>query len=330
MIKIGEVKAQKGERVTGFLEAGKMANGCTLRIPFIIVNGKEEGPTLWLNGAVHGDEINGSVAIRKVAFDIEPDELKGSLICTPVCNLGAFQARQLLSNLDYLNLDQQFPGNPNGAHSERMAYLLFEQIKNKANYLINFHAVGRDNSANPYTVFKIVPETDKKVLEEVENIAKVFGVYLNCKVDIAIPASELPGSLMGALDVNCIKNRIPAFMAEIGGGGRFEQENIEIACRGIKNVMNYLKMIPGEYREVKEQIILPKRDFIRCSEAGFVFINVKPDDFVKEGNTLAYLTDFFGNTVEEIIAPRDCYVITVRFNPVVNTGDFINVIGYLE
>ena len=330
MIKIGGVKAQKGERVTGFLEAGKMANGCTLKMPFIIVNGKEEGPTLWLNGAVHGDELNGSVAMRKVAFDIEPDELKGSLICTPVCNLGAFQARHMLSNFDYLNLDQQFPGNPNGSHSERIAYLLFEQIKNRTNYLINFHAVGRDYLAKPYTVFKIVPETDKKVLEEVENVARVFGVYLNCKVDIAMPASELPGSRMGTLDVTCIKNGIVAFMAEIGSGGRFEQENIEIACQGIKNVMNYLKMIPGEPRVVKEQMILTKRDFIRCNEAGFVFMNVKPDDFVKKGSTLAYLTDFFGNTVEEIKAPRDCYVVVVRVDPVVNTGDYISVIGYLD
>jgi len=328
MIKIGGVKAQKGERVIGFLEAGKMANGCTLKIPFIIVNGKEEGPTLWLNGAVHGDELNGSVAIRKVAFDIEPDELKGSIICTPVCNLVAFQARHKLSNFDYLDLDQQFPGNPSGCHSERIAYLLFEQIKNNASHLINFHTLGRDSLARPYTVFKLVSETDKEVLEEVENVVRVFGVYLNCKVDITIPASELPGSRMGALDVNCIKNGIVAFMAEMGSGGRFEQENIEIACQGIKNVMNYLKMIPGEPRVVKEQIIITKREFIRCNEAGFVFLNVKPYDFVKEGSKLAYLTDIFGNTIEDIKAPRDCYVVAVRFDPVVNTGDLIGVIGF--
>lgn len=330
MIKIGGVEAQKGERVTGFLEAGKMANGCTLKIPVIIVNGKEEGPTLWLNGAVHGDELNGIIAIRRIAFDTEPDKLKGSLICTPVCNLVAFQAKHKLSNFDYLDLDQQFPGNPNGCHSERIAYLLFEQIKNNASYLINFHTLGRHSLARPYTVFKLVSEANKKVLEEVENVAKVFGVYLNCKVDITAPSSELPGSRMGALDVNCIKNGVPAFMAEMGSGGRFEQENIEIAYQGIKNVMNYLKMIPGESQGIKEQIIMSKRDFIRCNEAGFAFMKAKPYDFVKKGSTLACLTDFFGNTVEEIIAPRDCYVIAVLFDPVVNTGDLIALIGFLD
>lgn len=328
MIEIGGVKAQKGERVIGFLEAGKMANGCILKMPFIIVNGKEEGPTLWLNGAVHGNELNGCIAIRKVAFDIEPDKIKGSLICTPVCNLAAFQARHKLSNFDYLDLDQQFPGNPNGPHSERVAYLLFEQIKNRASYLINFHTMGRDRLARPYTVFKFISEADKEILEEVEKVVRAFGVYLNCKVDMAMPASELPGNRMGALDVNCIKNGIPAFMAEVGSGGRFEQENIEIACQGIKNVMIYLKMIPGEPRVVKEQIIMTKREFVRCNEAGFVFINVKPYDFVKEGSTLACLNDFFGNTVEDIKAPRDCYVLSVRFDPVADTGDIIVIIGF--
>ena len=327
MIKIGGVTAKKGERVSGFLEAGKMANGSTLKIPVIIVNGKEEGPTLWLNGAVHGDEINGIVAIRKVAFDIEPGKLKGSIICTPVCNPVAFQARHKLSNFDYLDLDQQFPGNPKGELSERIAYLLFEQIKNKADYLINFHTLGRYYFGRPYTVFKVVSEADKEVLKESEKIAKAFGVYLNCKVDQTKAISELPGSLGGALDVNCMRNGIAAFMAEMGSGGRLEQKNIEKACQGIKNIMNYLKMIPGEPQIAKEQIMITKREFIWCDEAGIVFMNVEPYDFVKEGCILAYITDFYGNTVENIKASRDCYVIATRFDPVVSTGDRIAIVG---
>lgn len=327
MIKIGEIKSQKGERVTGFLEVGKMANGCTLKIPVIIVNGKDEGPTLWLNGAVHGDEINGIVAIRKAAFDIEPDKLKGSLICTPVCNPVAFQARFKLSNFDYLDLDQQFPGNPKGLLSERIAYLLFEQIKDRSDYLINFHTLGRYYLGRPYTVFKIVSKASKGVLKKVENIAKTFGVYLNCKVDQTKTTNELPGSLDGALDVNCIRNGIVAFMAEMGSGGRLEQENVEIACQGIKNIMNYLKMIKGEPQVARKQIVITKREFIWCNEAGIVFMNVEPYNFVKEGSVIAYITDFYGNTVEDIKAPRDCYVIATRFDPVVNTGDRITLIG---
>jgi len=50
---------------------GEIANACTLKMPFIIVSGTDECSSLWLNGAVHSNELNGYVAIRNVAFDIE-------------------------------------------------------------------------------------------------------------------------------------------------------------------------------------------------------------------------------------------------------------------
>jgi predicted deacylase len=131
----------------------------------------------------------------------------------------------------------------------------------------------------------------------------------------------------GALDVNCVKNGIVAFMAEVGSGGRLEEENIDIACVGIENVMKHMKMIPGEPKVSEEQITLTWRKFIRCSEAGLVFMKVKPYEFAAKGTLLAEVVDLFGNIVEEIRAPRDCYVICRRFDPVAHTGDRIAFIG---
>lgn len=327
VIEVGTVKANRGERVTGYLEVGKVANGCTFAIPVIIVHGKNEGPTLWLNGAVHGDEINGVVAIRKMAFSVDPDKLNGTLICTPVCNPPAFQGRHKLSGFDFLDMDQQFPGNPEGLLTERIAHILFEQIKDKADYLINFHTIGRLFQGRPYTVFKLVGGAKPELLEEIERTAKSFGTYLNCRVDVRTAAGELPGRVEGALDVNCVKNGIVAFMAEVGSGGRLEEENIDIACVGIENVMKHMKMIPGELKVSKEQITLTWRKFIRCSEAGLVFMKVKPYEFAAKGTLLAEIVDLFGNVVEEIRAPRDCYVICRRFDPVAHTGDRIAFIG---
>ncbi len=327
VIEVGTVKASRGERVTGHLEVGKTASGYTLTIPVIIVQGNDEGPTLWLNGAVHGDEINGIVAIRKVAFSVDPKELKGTLICTPMCNPPAFQVRHKLSGFDSLDMDQQFPGNPEGLLTERIAHILFGEIKDTADYLINFHTIGRLFLGRPYTVFKLVDGAKPELLEEIEKTAKSFGTYLNCRVDLRTAAGELPGRVEGALDVNCIKNGIAAFMAEVGSGGRLEEENIDIACTGIRNVMKRIKMIPGEPTAAEEQVTLTWRKFIRCNEAGLVFMKVKPYERVAKGTVLAEIADLFGNVVEEVRAPRDCYVICARFDPVVHTGDRIAFVG---
>lgn len=327
MIRIGSVLAQEMGKVTGKLEVGELASGSKMYIPVIIINGKRKGPVLWLNGGVHGDELNGIFAMRQLAMELKPEQVRGILICTPVCNPFAFQSRSKISPLDSLDLDQQFPGNVDGLISQRIAYILFKEIKNKANYLINFHTLGSYYLGKPYTVFKLISGAKNKTINFSKEIAKVFGVYLNCKVDISKVKNELPGSVLGALDVNCILNDIPAFMAEMGSGGRFESNSVKTAIDGIKNVMKHLGMISGKPTIIKQQIVLIKRKFIRCDHGGLATMHAQPYDFIRKGGRIAKIVDLYGNTKEEILAPDDVYVLGTRFNPVVNTGDRIALVG---
>lgn len=327
MIRIGSVLAQEMEKVRGKLEVGELASGSKMSIPVIIINGNSKGPVLWLNGAVHGDELNGVFAIIQLVMELKPEQIKGILICTPVCNPFAFQSRNKISPLDNLDLDQQFPGNKDGLISQRIAFALFEEIKNKANYLINLHTLGSYYFGKPYTVFKIIPGGKTETINRSKEIAKLFGVYLNCEVDISKAKNELPGSLAGALDVNCVLRNIPAFMAEIGSGGRFESNNVKIAINGIKNVMKHLGMISGKPDIIKQQIILIKRKFIRCNHGGLATMHTQPYDFIRKGGQIAKIVDLYGNTKEEILAPEDVYILGTRFNPVVNTGDRIAFVG---
>jgi predicted deacylase len=289
-------------------------------IPVLIVNGKQKGPVLWINGGVHGDEINVFMACRRLASAIKPENLKGALVCTPICNPLATQWRQKLNPYDYLDLDQQFPGDPNGLISQRVAYHLFREIKANAKYLINFHTAATPYFAPPYTVYKVVPGTRPGLTQEVEQLARTFGLYGNCKVDISSAKGELPGSMAGALDVNCAVNGIPAFMAEVGSGGKFEDDNIAAAERGIKNVMKYLKMIPGDIETAPQQITITKRRFLYCKEGGFLLMDVKPGQVLEKGDSIARVVDLFSE-VETLKAQEKTYIIQVRVNPIVHTGD---------
>ena len=216
MLKVGSASAEKGSKGQGFLKVGELSCHSKIVIPVLIVNGKENGPVLWINGGVHGDELNVFMAARRTAAALDPGKLKGALVCTPICNPLATQWRQKLNPYDYLDLDQQFPGDANGLISQRVAYHLFREIKDKANYLINFHTAATPYTAPPYTVYKVVPGAKPEVSQEAEKLARSFGVYGNCRVDISTAKGELPGGLGGALDVNCALNGIRAFMAEVG------------------------------------------------------------------------------------------------------------------
>lgn len=326
MLRVGSASAKQGTKGEGYLKIGELSVHSEIMIPVAIVKGKGSGPTLWINGGVHGDEINVFMATRRVVSELNPKKLKGTVICTPLSNPLATQWRQKLNPYDYLDLDQQFPGDPSGQISQRIAYLLFQEIKAKANYLINFHTAGTSYTASPYTVFKKIPEVKSEVNQEIENIARAFGVYTNCRVDISSAKGELPGGVSGTLDMNCALQNIPAFMAEVGSGGKFEEENIDIAEKGIKNVMKYLKMIPGEVDRPKKQMIITKRRFLYCDKGGFLAMDARPGAILSQGERIARVLDLF-NEVETIKAELKTLIILVRANPIVHTGDRVALIG---
>jgi predicted deacylase len=326
MIKVGTASAEEGEKAQGFLKIGELSVHSEITVPVFVVNGKGEGPTLWVNGGVHGDEVNGFMAVRRLALGLDPGELKGALICTPLSNPMATQWRQKLSPYDYLDLDQQFPGDSAGLLSQRVAYHLFQEIKDKAHYLINLHTAGTAFTASPYTVYKAIPGVKPDVNLQIEKMAMAFGARTNCKVDISSATGELPGSAAGALDVTCALHGIPAFMAEVGSGGKFEEDNIVAAEIGIRNVMIYLKMLVGKIERPERQLVVTKRRFLYCNKGGFLTMEVGPGTFLNKGAVIGRIIDLFSE-VETIQAESEAFIILARVNPIVHTGDRVALIG---
>lgn len=329
-IKIGTASAKPGEKVVGKIEIGKLTNEAQISLPIIIINGKEKGPNLWLNAAVHGNELNGIFVIGEAVKNLDPDNIKGALICTPISNPLAYQGRIQLTpaDIDGLNLNECFPGNPNGQMTERIAYTLFESIKKYANYLVDFHTTGSSGrTSKPYTVFKLTgnPEIDRKT----EEMAKLFGAHLVCKIDLTKKLSE-PFPPTSSLDLNCSLNGIPSFMPEIGHSGQVEKDIVKFAYQGLLNIMKYLDIIPGEPSLTDSQVILTNRQIIRCNCSGLAIAEANPHDLVKKGERIAQIVNIFGDTVEDIIAPKDVYIITSRKNPVVNIGDRIAFVGSID
>ena len=156
-------------------------------------------------------------------------------------------------------------------------------------------------------------------------MAFAFGIYANCNVDIATAAGENPGPINASIDVQCALHGIPAIMAEIGGGGRLENEYIEVAVTGIYNLLKYAGMIPGKPEVPGEQIHVTSRKHIRCSSGGMAIMDVVPGQFLKKGENIARIIDVGSekSEVETIIADQDMYIITTRVNPPVDTGDRI-------
>ena len=326
MIRVFNHEIKEGERAYFTVPAGELAHKAVVQLPVIVVAGKKEGPVLWINGTVHGDELNGSYAAWELSGEIDPEQLSGTLVVTPICNPIAFECRNKISAIDNMDMDTAFPGDPEGMMTQRIAHMIYREIKANAGAVISFHTMATPYRANPYSVRKIIPGVSDSVNQVSEGMQRAFGVVTNCVVDLRGDTNELPGVTSGALDITCMKDGIPAFMGEMGQGGKVETEYVEAAKKGILNVMRYLKMLEGPVEKPGRQVLITKRRFLRSDKGGMIRMNVKSGDEVKAGESLLNL-HYYGDEMESYPARTDCYVIGVRENPVVSTGDRVAFVG---
>ena len=326
MIRVFNHEIKEGERAYFTVPAGELAHKAVVQLPVIVVAGKKEGPVLWINGTVHGDELNGSYAAWELSGEIDPEQLSGTLVVTPICNPIAFECRNKISAIDNMEMDTAFPGDPEGMMTQRIAHLIYREIKANAGAVISFHTMATPYRADPYSVRKIIPGVSDSVNQVSEGMQRAFGVVTNCVVDLRGDTNELPGVTSGALDITCMKDGIPAFMGEMGQGGKVETEYVEAAKKGILNVMRYLKMLEGPVEKPGRQVLITKRRFLRSDKGGMIRMNVKSGDEVKAGESLLNL-HYYGDEMESYPARTDCYVIGVRENPVVSTGDRVAFVG---
>ena len=330
-ITIGETTAQCGEKVRGKLLAGEFSTGTEVYLPFIIINGAEDGNTVWVNACVHGNELNGTLAAQKLAREIDPKDVRGAVIITPICNPLAYREKKRLSFLEgnagmgeSSNMGEVFPGRMDGTMTEKLAYVLFCEIKRLATAVVDLHCWGFGQDSKPYTVIKKYP--DEKISQEILNIAKVFGSPMICTLDMTQKLNE-PSPVDKQMDVLCAQASIPSFMAETGHSEWAETEYIDFAAQGARNVMQYYNVLPGELMAPENQIILSSREVIRCKHDGLAIAQVKPHQFVKKGEILSKVYNVYGDVVEAVRAEHDMYTVSLPYQPNVNGGERVAFVG---
>ena len=141
---VGTATAAPGEIATGRIEVTAMAGGASLGIPVIVINGAREGPCLWIDGVIHGDEPEGTLMCHLLRREVDPATLAGSLVLVPVMNTRAFEASRRGNPLDTFSYDMNriYPGRPNGYLTERVAHAHKEWLVEVADMNIAVHSGG--------------------------------------------------------------------------------------------------------------------------------------------------------------------------------------------
>ncbi len=314
-----------GTRTSGRLLAGSMASGRPIELPWLAVKGKGSGPCLWLNSAVHGDEVNGILAALDFIRTVEPNDVSGTIVVTPVANPLGFDARRKRVPQDELDLDQTYPGRNGGLTSELLAWRLFVELRDVAEVLVSFHTMNPYFDSLPYVVYKVGGH--QRVTEtELLAAAAAFEPFVACRMPLQ-GESELPGNVTGALDYQVLQTGALAFMVELGGGSRQEHRYIQQGTRGLQTLCRQLGIIPGGKKRPDRIRRVTARRHVTCKHGGLFRQHANAGCIVSAGVPIGTVEDICGRTMEVVSFPDPVALIGIRNDPVVHSGDRVAFVG---
>ncbi|NJM85023.1 MAG: succinylglutamate desuccinylase/aspartoacylase family protein [Leptolyngbyaceae cyanobacterium SL_1_1] len=304
-VEIGSYTVLPGKKQQLDLPVARLPTQTQISLPITVINGSQPGPRLWLSAAIHGDEINGVEIIRQVLTQVQPKQLRGSLIAAPIVNVFGFidQSRYLPDRRD---LNRSFPGSPRGSLASRLAYLFMREVVSRSTHGIDLHTASHHRSNWPQIRANLKdPETYR--------CAQAFNAPLS------IQSSVRDGSLRQA----AARQGIPVLLYEAGEALRFDPEAIQIGVEGILRVMATLKMRPCEATVVSRSIEVEETQWARASRGGILHMQVALGEIVQKRQPLGMILDAFGNKSTKVQSPCLGIVIGCTRNPLVNQGDAI-------
>ena len=319
---IAGVTAAPGARASGNLVIPARGDSGTV-VPFSIIRGATSGPTLALIGGTHGSEVAPIVALQRVRADVDPAQLKGTLLIVHVANMPSFLGRTIYySPWDGKNLNRVYPGKADGTSSERIAYAITNEIIQRADYLVDMHAGDGNESLRPYNYW-----SNLGLNARVDSIARDMAMAWGH--DRIVIDNDRPKDPAASLYVqNTAQTRgKPAITTETGWLGEPNELMVQRNVAGAMRTMRYLRMLPGPAELVQNPIWLERTEVLRSPATGVWHAAVERGTTVTKGTLMGTLTDFFGNTIAEIRAPFAGEVLYIVATPAMSKGEPVGMVG---
>lgn len=310
---IGEEEVKRGETKTIYLSLARLFDFTELKMPVRIIRGKLPGPTLFVSGGIHGDEVIGPEIVRRLLHNRRLKDIKGTLIAVPIVNVFGYNtmSRYLPDRRD---LNRSFPGSKNGSLAARIANIFVEEILKKCDVGIDLHSGSYHRTNLP----QIRANLDD---QETERLAKAF------EAPVILNSQLRDGSLRETANELGVK----MLLFEAGEGLRIDESMIRLATKGILQVMESIGMLKRKTaREPKPSQIAKSSYWLRAPQSGSFRVIKNIGTLVQDGTRLALITDSFGENRISVFSKSQGIVIGQNRLPVVNKGDALFHIATFE
>ena len=309
---ISDTEALPGRRTQFEIPIARLMSGTPVALPVIVHHGAAEGPVVWINAAIHGDELCGVEITRRVLDIVSPEELRGTLVAVPIVNVHGFNTGERYFP-DRRDLNRSFPGSARGSLASQVAHLMLTEIVARCEVGIDLHT-GSDHREN---LPQVRADLDDHRTRE---LAAAFGA------PVAIHSRTRDGSLrQAATDAGAT-----VLLYEAGEALRFDESAITTGTNGVLRVLHHLDMVSEPVAPVGATRFARTTRWMRASRSGIVHLTAELGDHVTKGEELAVIRDPFGKRLGRLSAVTSGVVIGRTQHPLVNRGDAVLHIAATE
>ena len=312
-VTVGTATAQPGERVRGVIPVTNHGGGRALEIPVIVINGAEDGPCVWVDAVIHGDEPEGTLCCHMMDAELDPTNMRGSVVLIPVLNVPAYEAGQRGNPLDTFSYDLNriYPGRAEGYLTERLAHIHSGWMRDVATFEISIHSGG----GHSYLSETIFTTTQPEAIELAKAMGKDWSLILkNIRPSGSPPAVMFEAGKFG-------------LTVELGGRPATSPSEFHRCGRtladGILNLLRYYKIIDGEANSAQTHYTGFQHALLAPISGMFVAEpTLEFQKHMKKGDKIADIVDVYGDVLAELTAPSDGMIFGLRALPNVQTGDW--------
>jgi predicted deacylase len=303
----------KGNRTEKFLTATG-SDGTEYRMPVGIITGAKDGPQVTIYGGHHGTEYAGIEAVLKLYRTLDPGEVAGRIVFGLVSNEQAFRNWEQFAKAPKEIMDMK------------------RELAEGSQYLIDCHGGEITEGMCPYVICRLlgVEELD----EQARAMARAFGTpfvsYSQYRGEPPLDPSggRPPWWLWPSKNVGD-ELQIPSITPEVGQQGSRDEDGA--MYNGLVNVLKQVGVIPGSPSPAADvQKAIGDRYWITATGEGVSFPEVGICQDVAKGELMGRVRDYFGNTIQEVIAPADAKVMNMNKGMPVKENGFLFWIGEIE
>lgn len=323
---LGTAIAAPGEITYGEFDLVEHPVGGYDRLPVILAQGREAGPTFWLTAGIHGPEHAGLQVIHRLLTSELVRDLRGTIVALPALNPAGLRTMQRQAYYYDGDPNRLFPdGKPEKPPDPdreppsalELAYArLFEEMRKSANYFFDLHNASTNSISFVFRDRVLYRKDGEGALGEAGSRAAAEAVDAKLSEMCAayghsvineFPVEKYIDEKLHRSTTSAAVNllRIPALTAELGTGHMPDPNIVQACVTGLRNVLRWAGMLPGDREPITGiKIVSPgfpcrRRSAARVPQACVVHHLVEAGDVVKIGDPLVEMRDIWGRAVGE-------------------------------